>query len=123
MRTAIETTDPREVIDAIGRLQAGVRKTVAAEAALMKTKAEKMSALWREGQGKTETEAARLEARMLVLKEQYREAISAAETAREMRLAIIQRAYHSSKAALAKVVQGKKDRRIGQVQGAIMRNR
>lgn len=123
MRTAIETTDPHEVTDAIGQLQAGVRKTVAAEAALMKTKAEKMSALWREGQGRTESEAARLEARMLGLKEQYREAISAAETAREMRLAIIQRAYHASKAALAKVVQGKKDRRIGQVQGAIMRNR
>ena len=123
MRTAIETTDPHEVIDAIGRLQAGVRKTVAAEAALMKTKGEKLSALWREGQGRSEAEAARLEARMLVLKEQYREAISAAETAREMRLAAIQRAYHSSKTALAKVVQGKKDRRIGQVQGAIMRNR
>jgi DNA segregation ATPase FtsK/SpoIIIE, S-DNA-T family len=96
---------------------------VAAEAALMKHKAEKMSALWKEGQGRAESEAARLEARIMVLKERHKETLAAAEVARESRSALIQRAYHSSKSSLAKVAQGKKDRRIGQVQGAIMRNR
>jgi hypothetical protein len=123
MQTATESIDPRSVQERLGRLKSGVSSTTAAEAALMKTKAERLSALRREAQKFAEADAQKLEIRVHGLAADFKEQTGRAQVAMELRSARIQHAYHSSKAALARRIQAEKDSRIGKVQGAIMRNR
>lgn len=123
MQTAIETMDPNSVRERLERLKVGITATTAAEAALMKTKAERLSALRREATRHAEAESHKLDIRIQLLAEDYREKVSRAHVEMELRSARIQHAYHSSKSSLARRIQESKDRRIGKVQGAIMRNR
>jgi hypothetical protein len=123
MQTATESIDPRSVRERLERLKSGVAATVAAEASLMKSKAERLSALRREAQRQAETNAQKLEVRIHAINEDFKQQAAALEMATEQRRARMQRAYHSSKSSLARRIQEAKDRKIGKVQGAIMRNR
>ena len=123
MQTATESIDAHSVQERLERLKSGVSSTTAAEAALMKTKAERLSALRREARKFAEADAQKLEIRIHALTEDFKEQTARAHVAMELRSARIQQAYHSSKASLARRIQEEKDRRIGKVQGAIMRNR
>jgi S-DNA-T family DNA segregation ATPase FtsK/SpoIIIE len=123
MQTATENFDPRSVRDRLERLKTGVSSAAAAEKGLMKSKAERLSALRREAQHHAEQDAQKLEIRIHALNEGYKEQLAQVQAAMELRHARIQQAYHSSKSSLARGIQESKDRKIGKVQGAIMRNR
>jgi DNA segregation ATPase FtsK/SpoIIIE, S-DNA-T family len=123
MQTATENFDPRTVRAGLERLKAGVSSAAATERGLMKAKAERLSALRREAQHHAEQDAQKLEIRIHTLNDRYKQQLAQAQAAMELRLARIQQAYHSSKSSLARRIQESKDRRIGKVQGAIMRKR
>ena len=90
----------------------------------MKSKAERLSALRRESQRHAEEDAAQLDIRIHALAADFKDA-GRCRTSRRWtaRAARIQQAYHASKASLARRIQETKDRRIGRVQGDIMRKR
>lgn len=123
MQTATDSIDPRTVRDELERLKSGVAGTTAAELALMKAKAANLSVLWREAQQHAEADERKLELRMLEISGDFKERLSRAHIARELRSAKIQQAYHAGKSSLAHRIQEAKDRRIGKAQGTIMRNR
>jgi hypothetical protein len=123
MRNANETIDPRQVTEGITRLKADIASVTAAEAALLKTKAGKLSALRREAQQHADAEAVVIDKRLHEIHEDFKRKVERAHAAAEQRSARAQQAYHASKAAIAREIQESKDRRIGRVQGDIMRRR
>ncbi len=123
MQTAIDTIDPREVRRRLEQLKSGVSSVTHAEADLLKSKAEILSALRREAQRHAEAEAEKLDVQIHTLKLEFKERLAREQTVMDARGQRIQQAYHSSKASIARRLQERKDRRIGHVQGKIMRNR
>jgi hypothetical protein len=123
MQTVTEPIDPRSVLERLERLKSGVSAVTAAEGALLKSKAERLSGLRREAQRHAEQQAETLDARIHALAADFREWAAHEQSHTDARAARIQQAYHASKASLARRIQESKDRRIGRVQGAIMRNR
>jgi hypothetical protein len=123
MQTAIDAMDPRSVIELLDELKSAVSSVTAAEQALMKSKAERLSALRREAQRHAEAESTNLDVRIHQLAADFKHQAEVEQFAMEARPARIQSAYHASKASLAQRIQARKDRKIGRVQGDIMRNR
>ena len=123
MQTATESTDLRSVQGQLDHLKSGVATVIAREKALIKERAERLLAVRREMVLREEADAEKLTRRVHELAAVRQHAIDEAQAAMEMRGSKINQAYHHSRAALANRVQGVKDRRIGQVQGSIMRNR
>jgi DNA segregation ATPase FtsK/SpoIIIE, S-DNA-T family len=123
MRNANETIGPRQVTEGITRLKADIAAITAAEAALLKTKAGKLSALRREAQQHADAEAEVIDARVHGIHEDFKREVETVHAAAGKRAAHVQHAYHASKAAIAREIQETKDRRIGRVQGDIMRRR
>ncbi|RYD24058.1 MAG: hypothetical protein EOP87_26245, partial [Verrucomicrobiaceae bacterium] len=107
----------------VGDLKAGVAKVAASERDLIKSRAERMAVVRRENLQREEADTDKLNRRFMELDARRQQEIELAHAAAEARGAWIHRAYHASKSALADRAQGVKDRRIGQVQGSIMRNR
>ena len=123
MPTAIDGHDPRTVLERLDALKSGVSRVTEAERALVKSKAARLAALHHESRRHAEEESLRLDARLHRIAADFTDAADAAQAAAELRAARIQNAYHASKASLARRVQERKDRRIGRVQGDIMRKR
>jgi DNA segregation ATPase FtsK/SpoIIIE, S-DNA-T family len=123
MQTATEPICLRSVLEGLTDLKSGVSAVVASENELIRARAERGVQVRREMARREETEAERLNARLHELAAGRHQAIDRAHERAQARGAAIQRAYHSSRSALAQRIQGAKDRRIGQVQGSIMRNR
>ncbi|MGL4400043.1 MAG: FtsK/SpoIIIE domain-containing protein [Luteolibacter sp.] len=123
MQTAIEFTNPRSVREKLEHLRDGVSRIVASEKALIKNRAERLQLVRKETARREEADAAQLTRRIHELAAARQQEIDAVQAATAARSAWIHQAYHHSRAALAQQVQTTKDHKIGQVQGAIMRNR
>ncbi len=123
MQTATESIDLRAVQGRLDRLKAGVSAVVAGENALIKDRAERLVVVRREMLRREEADAETETRRIHELAAARQHALDHLHAVLEARGAKIQQAYHASRIALARQVQTVKDRRIGQVQGAIMRNR
>jgi len=123
MQTANDTIDPRGICGQLEQLKNGVSSVAHAEAALLKSKAERLSVLRREALHHGEAEAEKLDIRIHALALEHKDRLAREQAVVEARSQRIQNAYHSSRASLANRIQERKDRRIGQVQGKIMRNR
>ncbi len=123
MQTATESTDLRSVQGQLDHLKSAVADVVSSEQALIKERAARMTVVRREMILRDEADAELAKARIQALAAVRQQAIDAEAAAWEARGERIHQAYHASRASLAQRVQGVKDRRIGRVQGAIMRNR
>ncbi|MES2920757.1 MAG: FtsK/SpoIIIE domain-containing protein [Verrucomicrobiota bacterium] len=123
MQTATESTDLRSVQGQLEHLKSGVAAVITREKALIKERAERLLAVRREMVLREEADAEKLTRRIHELAAARQQAIDEAQAVAEARGAKINQAYHHSRSALANRAQGVKDRRIGQVQGSIMRNR
>ncbi|MES2660825.1 MAG: FtsK/SpoIIIE domain-containing protein [Verrucomicrobiota bacterium] len=123
MQTATESIDLRSVQEKLGELQSGISGIVSSEKDLIKNRAGRMTVVRREMIQREEENAEKLTRRIHELAAVRQRAMDWEQQRMAERGAWIHRAYHSGKAALANRAQGVKDRRIGQVQGSIMRNR
>lgn len=123
MQTATESINLRSVQEQLEHLKSGVSAIVASENALIKERAERLLVVRREMNQRVEAGEEKLTRRIQELAAVRQQAIDAAQAATEARSARIHQAYHASRNALAHRVQIEKDRRIGQVQGSIMRSR
>ena len=123
MQTANDTIGPRSICGKLEELKLSVSSVAQAEAALLKSKAERLSVLRREALHHGEAEAEKLDIRIHSITLEYKDQLAREQAVVDARSQRIQHAYHSSKASLANRIQAMKDRRIGQVQGKIMRNR
>ena len=123
MPTATDSIDPRSVQERLQRLKAGVVSATTAEHALLKSKAERLSALRRESQRRVEGDAAKLDIRIHTLAAEFQELLAHQQGRVAARTERIQQAYHASRASYGRRLQEHKDQRIGQLQGTIMRNR
>jgi DNA segregation ATPase FtsK/SpoIIIE-like protein len=123
MQIANDAIDPRKVTEEIDRLKSGIASITAAEKAVLKTKAEKLSTLRRWAQQHAEAETLKLDVRIQAIDRDFKLKLADARAAAEARVARVQQAYHASKAALAQSTQQIKDRRIGRAQGDLMQRR
>jgi len=123
MQTATESTDLRPVQGQLDDLKSGVAAVITREKALIKERAERLLAVRREMVQREEADAEKLTRRIHELAAVRQQAIDEAQALMEVRGAKIHQAYHHSRAAVANRAQGAKDRKIGQVQGLIMRKR
>jgi hypothetical protein len=123
MQTATKPTDLRSIQGHIAHLRDGITATVASENALLLNRAERLRTVQRETAHREAADSEKLTHRLHKLDATRQQKIDAAHAALTARNARIQEAYHASRAALAQRVSGAKDRKIGQVQASIMRNR
>jgi hypothetical protein len=123
MQTATESIDLRSIQEQLEHLKSGVSAIVDSEKALIKSRAERLLVVRREMTQREEVDAEKLTRRIHELAAVRQEAIDAAQAAKEVRSARIHQLYHNSRATLSHRLQAAKDRRIGLVQGSIMRNR
>ena len=123
MQTATKPTDLRSIQGHIAHLRDGITATVASENALLLNRAERLRTVQRETAHREAADSEKLTHRLHKLDATRQQKIDAAHAALTARNARIQEAYHASRAALAQQVSGAKDRKIGQVQASIMRNR
>lgn len=78
MQIATESIDVRSMHQRLERLKAGVASVVAAETGLLKTKAERFSALRRESQRHAEGDSGKLDQRIHSLTADYKEQVAGA---------------------------------------------
>ncbi len=123
MQTATESTDLRTVLGELGHLKSAIASVTADEAALFKKQAQALVAVRHEMTRREETDAGKLNRRLQEIAVIQKDSVARAEAETEARQARVHEAYHSSRTSLAQSQQETKDRRIGQVQGSIMRNR
>ena len=123
MQTATDSIDLQAVRELLAELKSGITRIAASEKDLIRSRAERMVVVRREMAQREEADVEKLNRRLLELAAVRQEAIDREHERSSARGAWIHRAYHSGRAALAIRAQGMKDRRIGQVQGSIMRNR
>ncbi len=123
MQTANEAIDPRMVSEEIDRLRTSIIAVTSAEKSILKTKVEKLSALRREEQQQEEVQVQALEYRIQAMQEDFKLRLAALHAVAKTRTARVERAYHSSKTALARRTQQIKDEQIGRVQGDLMHRR
>jgi hypothetical protein len=123
MPIANDAISPGRVLEQVHALQAGMASTLAGEDALAEARAAKLAVVRRAITRREETETATTAARLADLAARHRQALEAAHAGFGARSAWIQSAYHHSRASLAQHLQDLKDRRIGHVQGTILRNR
>ena len=123
MQTATDSIDLQTVRDLLAELKSGISSIAASEKDLIRNRAERMGTVRRESIQREETAAEKSNRTLLDLAAVRQVAIDAEHQRLANRNAWVHRAYHSAKSELANRAQGVKDRRIGQVQGSIMRNR
>jgi DNA segregation ATPase FtsK/SpoIIIE, S-DNA-T family len=123
MQTATESIVLRSVRAELENLKSAVAAVTADERDLIKNRAERLVVVRREMGRREEADSEKLNLAIQELAAYRHDAIARADAAKEARAAKIHHAYHTSRTALANRAQGVKDRRIGQVQGSIMRNR
>ena len=123
MQTATESIDIRSVQKKLGELKSGISNIVASEKELIKNRAERQQVVRREMIQREETGVDRHNLRIHEIGAERQRVIDLESDRMERRNAWLHRAYHASKSAMANSAQGLKDRKIGQVQGTIMRNR
>jgi S-DNA-T family DNA segregation ATPase FtsK/SpoIIIE len=123
MQTATDAIDFETVQEKLAELKSGISSIAARERVLIKNRAERMGTVRRESIQREEGAAEKFNLKLLEIAAVRQGAIDIEQRRLAARNEWIHRAYHSAKAVLANQAQGVKDRRIGQVQGAIMRNR
>ena len=123
MQTVNESIDLRSVHEPLEHLQSGVASATEAVTGLLKTKAERMSALRREAQRHAEGNTGKRDTCIHALNADFKERIAREQAVMEARSARIQQVYHSSRESLARRIQAMKDRRIGRLQGSIIARR
>ena len=123
MQTATETIDLHSVQGQLEPLKIAIATVKASEAVLIKKQAEDLVAVRKEMARREEVDAEKLTTRIHELSAIYHQSIEALNAATQQRQARVRQTYHSSKSTLAQRLQELKDRRIGQVQGVVMRNR
>ncbi len=123
MQTATDSTDLRTVREKLAELKSGISRIAASEKDLIKNRADRMLGVRREMAQREEAGTERLNRKLQELAVVRQAAIEREEDRLAARGTRIHQAYHSSRAAFANQAQGVKDKRIGQVQGGIMRNR
>jgi S-DNA-T family DNA segregation ATPase FtsK/SpoIIIE len=123
MPTANDFMTPGRVLEQLQAIKAGITSTLAGEEQLAQTRAAKMLLVRRANTHREETDTAAIAARLATLDNHYRQDLERAQAALDGRHAWLHRAYQNSRSALARHQQDLKDRRIGQVQGTILRSR
>ncbi|MES2437581.1 MAG: FtsK/SpoIIIE domain-containing protein [Verrucomicrobiota bacterium] len=123
MQTATESIDLRSVQAQLDQLKSGVAAVTTAERDLIRNRAERLAVVRREMIQREEADAEKSARAIQDLAMRRQQEIEQAQAAKDARAGKIHHAYHTSRSALANRAQGVKDRRIGQVQGSIMRNR
>ncbi|MEO7100283.1 MAG: FtsK/SpoIIIE domain-containing protein [Luteolibacter sp.] len=123
MQTATESINLRSVQGQLEDLKSSIAAVTASEAALLKKQAQGLVSVRHEMTRREEIDAEKLNSRILEIAVVQKHAINLADTDLEVRRAKIHLAYHNSRTSLSRRMQEMKDRRIGQVQGSIMRNR
>ena len=123
MPTVNDSMTPGRVLSAIQSVKAGLTNVLASEEEITRARAAKMLEARRENTRREEAEAAKTAARLTSVASQHRQAIERAQTALEARKTWIQNAHQAARNSLAKSLQAKKDRRIGNLQGSIFANR
>ncbi len=123
MQTATDAIDLQTVQEKLTELKSGISVIAAREKLLIKSRAERMGTVRRESIQREEAAAGKFNGKLLELAALRQQAVDSEQERMAAHHAWIHRAYHAAKAALANRAQGVKDRRIGQVQGAMMRNR
>ncbi|MCP5532949.1 MAG: AAA family ATPase [Akkermansiaceae bacterium] len=123
MQIANETIGYPAVRGTIDRLAAEISAVREAEAAAIKHRAEQQAALRREARQFEENTHAALDSRVYSLNEDHRGEVEQAEALVAGRTAWAQNAYHAAKASMSQRIQARKDSKVGQAQGEIMRSR
>ncbi len=114
---------PGRVLEQLRGVKAGLSATLAGEEQLAQARAAKILVVRRANTHREESETAAIAGQLADLATGYRQAKEIVQAALDARHAWIQHAYQNSRSALARHLQDLKDRRIGQVQGGILRNR
>ena len=123
MPTVNDPMTPGHVLAQLQALKAGIASTLGHEDELAQSRAAHMLVVRRGNTQREETETARSTARLAELATRHRQALEGAQATLDARNARIQSAYHNSRNSLSQRLQDLKDRRIGSVQGTILRNR
>ncbi len=123
MQTATESINLRSVQGRLEHLKSGVASVISSEHDLIKNRAERLQVVRREMLAREEADAEVLNHRVRELATARQEEIAHTDAVFAARGDKFHQAYHASRAAMAQRVQSVKDRKIGQVQGAIMRKR
>ena len=123
MQTATDKLAPDTVEQKLEALRSGISGIRAAEQELIKSRAERMTVVRREMVQREEVGAEKYQRRIQQLAQERHQAVEREDARNVERAEQIQTAYHASRSSLADRAQGVKDRRIGLVQGEIMRNR
>ena len=123
MPTVNDPMNPGHVLAHLQAIKAGISSTLASEDELIHERAGRIQVVRRAHTLREETESATSAAQLAQLATANRLALERSQATFEARSAWIQSAYHNSRNSLAKRLQDLKDRRIGHVQGTILRNR
>ncbi|MEI6654099.1 MAG: FtsK/SpoIIIE domain-containing protein, partial [Verrucomicrobiota bacterium] len=123
MPTANDSMTPGRVLAQLQAVKAGITAALSGEEQLAQARAAAMLGVRRANTQREEAETASTAAQLAGLDTGYRQAMERMQAALDARNTWIQSAYQNSRSALARHLQDLKDRRIGQVQGGILRNR
>ncbi|WAC19564.1 FtsK/SpoIIIE domain-containing protein [Luteolibacter sp. SL250] len=123
MPNATDPIDPARILSAIEGIKRRVAQTAEAELDLEKTRKSRSLKLAQEITRREESDAAALAARLAELEATYQTATSARERAYMIRRDHLPRAYHASRATLAKRLEEKKLEAVGKAQGTILSER
>lgn len=123
MPNATDPMNPAQILAAIERLKIRVAETVEAELDLEKTRKTRSLKLAQEITRREESDAITLATRLAELEATYQTATAARERAYMIRRDHLPRAYHASRATLAKRLEEKKIETVGKAQGTILSER
>ncbi len=123
MPTATDPIDPAQILTAIEGIKRRIAETAEAELDLEKTRKSRSLKLAQEITRREESDAAALAARLAELEATYQTATAARERAYMSRRDHLPRAYHASRATLAKRLEEKKLEVVGKAQGTILAER
>jgi S-DNA-T family DNA segregation ATPase FtsK/SpoIIIE len=123
MPNATDPIDPGRILSAIEEIKRRVAETAEVELELEKTRKSRSLKLAQEITRREESDAAALAARLAELETTYQTATAAREHAYMRRRDHLPRAYHSSRASLAKRLEEKKLEAVGKAQGTVLSER
>ena len=123
MPTVNDPMTPGHVLAQLETIKAGLAATLASEDHLAQERAGRLQIVRRGNTQREDAAATSSAARLAGLAAAHRQDLERAQAAFEARSGWIQSAYHNSRNSLAQRLQERKDRRIGHVQGTILRNR
>jgi len=123
MPTAIDPIDPAQILAAIERLKSRVAEAVEAELDLEKTRKTRSLKLAQEITRREDSDAMALAAKLAELEATHLTATAARERAYMIRRDHLPRAFHASRATLAKRLEEKKNEVVGKAQGTILSER